>query len=213
MESCLEFQKDLEDDIISIGSRIGKVEAEIKWHEDEQRQIEVNLSELGGKYAEYLGDQMLAVVCKHYKDVRLLESYQKNGKLILDFALHMFAREHGQWIDVLCIGEDIRACEVDKDVERKLLFPHPTLPDGSRPAGFWGYAVNIEADHSDTKTDSGCGLRETLLYRLFGDTQVYEIRDDMKREISCIKDGWCSFNGWWDFEWPWSCVTRMLVSA
>ncbi|XP_021977542.1 structural maintenance of chromosomes flexible hinge domain-containing protein GMI1 [Helianthus annuus] len=271
MESCLEFRKDLEDDIIAIGSRIGKVEAEIKWLEDEQRQIEVSLSELEGirnqilsidtygslgknniiarveskancaaslvmkhlkamrvqdlcglmgniigivallgtaptfelsrLFAEYLGDQMLAVVCKHYEDVRLLESYQKNGKLNPDFALHMFAKELGQSIDgrylVLCI-EDIRACEVDKDVEGKLLFPDPTLPDGSRPAGFLGYAVNminIEADHSDTKTDSGCGLRETLFYRLFGDTQVYETRDDMKRAISCIKDGAVSMDG------------------
>ncbi|KAJ0765096.1 putative histidine kinase/HSP90-like ATPase superfamily [Helianthus annuus] len=270
-ESFREFRKDLEDDIHEIGLRIGKVEAEIRWLEDEQRQIEVNLSELGGirdqilgidsygslgknriltrvesksdcaaslvmkhlkgmrdqdrcglmgniigivallgttptfelsrLFSEYLGDQMLAVVCKHYEDVRLLESYQKNGKLNPDFALHMFARKLGQSINgrylVLCI-EDIRACAVDKDVEGKLLFPDPRLPNGSTPAGFLGYAVNminIDADHLDTKTDSGCGLRETLFYRLFGDTQVYETRDDMKRAISCIKDGAISMDG------------------
>ncbi|KAJ0764674.1 hypothetical protein HanPI659440_Chr08g0294801 [Helianthus annuus] len=182
-------------------------------------------------FAEYLGDQMLAVVCKHYKDVRLLESYQKNGKLIPDFALHMFAREHGQSIDVLCIGEDISSTLIGHVKWIKMLnesfcflIQHFLLMDPDQQAfgaiyavnieAFGAiYAVNIEADHSDTKTDSGCGLRETLLYRLFGDTQVYEIRDDMKREISCIKDGWCSFNGWWDFERPWSCVSRMLVSA
>lgn len=87
---------------------------------------------------------------------------------------------------------------MDKDVEGKLLFPHPTLPDGSTPAGFLGYAVNminIEDDHWDTKTASGCGLRETLFYRLFGETQVYETRKDMKRAMSCIKDGAVSMDG------------------
>ncbi|KAI7749942.1 hypothetical protein M8C21_002600, partial [Ambrosia artemisiifolia] len=53
----------------------------------------------------------------------------------------------------------------------------------------------IDADHVDTKTESGCGLRETLFYRLFGETQVYETRDDMKRAISCIKDGAVSMDG------------------
>ncbi|KAI7727062.1 hypothetical protein M8C21_012163, partial [Ambrosia artemisiifolia] len=271
IESCLEFRKDLEDEIIEIRSRIGKVESEIKCLEDEQKRIEVNLSEIGGirdqirsidtygslgknkiiahveskshcaaslvmkhlkamrdqdrfglmgniigivallgttptfelsrLFAEYLGDQMLAVVCKYYEDIRLLESYQKNGKLNPNFALHMFARELGQSINgrylVLCI-EDIRACEVGKDVEGKLLFPDPTLPNGATPAGFLGYAVNminIDADHLDTKTDFGYGLRETLFYRLFGETQVYETRDDMKRALPCIKDGAISMDG------------------
>lgn len=91
-----------------------------------------------------------------------------------------------------------RACGVDKDAEGKLLFPDPTLPCGSRPAGFLGYAVNlvnIDDDHLDTVTDSGFGLRETLFYRLFGDTQVYATRDDMKRAVSCIKDGAVSLDG------------------
>ncbi|XP_076919274.1 protein DEFECTIVE IN MERISTEM SILENCING 3-like [Bidens hawaiensis] len=157
--------------------------------------------ELSKLFAEYLGDQMLAVVCRHYEDINLLESYDENGKLNPNFALHMFTRELGQSINdrylVLCI-EEIRVCEADKDVEGKLLFPHPTLPDGSTPAGFLGYAVNminIEDDHWDTKTASGCGLRETLFYRLFGETQVYETRKDMKRAMSCIKDRAVSMDG------------------
>lgn len=78
------------------------------------------------------------------------------------------------------------------------MFPDPTLPDGSTPSGFLGYAVNminIDADHLKTKTVSGCGLRESLFYRLFGETQVYETREDMKRAISCIKDGAISLDG------------------
>ncbi|KAI3731384.1 hypothetical protein L1987_62572 [Smallanthus sonchifolius] len=271
IEHFLEFQKDLRHDIIEIRKKIGKLEADIKLLEDEQKSIEVNLSEFGGirdqilsigtygslgknqilarveskpdcaaallmkhlkemqgqdhhglmgniigivallgttptfelsrLFAEYLGDQMLAVVCKHYEDVRLLERYDKNGRLNPKFALHMFARKLGQSINgryhVLFI-EDIRACKVDTDVEGTLLFPDPILPNGSTPVGFLGYAVNminIDFDHLDTKTDSGCGLRETLFYRLFGETQVYETREDMKRAISCLKDGAVSLDG------------------
>nr|XP_043610523.1 structural maintenance of chromosomes flexible hinge domain-containing protein GMI1 [Erigeron canadensis] len=158
----------------------------------------LNLSRI---FAEYLGDQMLAVVCKSYEDVNLLETYDENGKLNASHALHMFASELGQPISgrylILCI-EDIRACELDKDLQGKLMLPNPTLPDGSTPAGFLGYAVNmidIDVDHIDTKTDSGCGLRETLFYRLFGETQVYKSREEMKRAISCIKDGAVSLDG------------------
>lgn len=62
-------------------------------------------------FAEYLGDEMLAVVCKSYKDVHLLESYEKNGRLNRKRALHMFATAMGKSVNgryhVLCI-EDIR---------------------------------------------------------------------------------------------------------
>ncbi|KAK9049166.1 hypothetical protein SSX86_031867 [Deinandra increscens subsp. villosa] len=157
--------------------------------------------ELSRLFAEYLGDQMLAVVCKYYEDIRLLERYRKNGTLNPKQALHMFARELGQSINgrylVLCI-EDIRPCKVDKDVHGKLLFPAPILPDGSIPGGFLGYAVNminIDVDHLDAKTVSGYGLRETLFYRLFRETQVYETREDMNRAIPCIKDGAVSLDG------------------
>uniref|UniRef100_UPI001CB92551 structural maintenance of chromosomes flexible hinge domain-containing protein GMI1-like n=1 Tax=Erigeron canadensis TaxID=72917 RepID=UPI001CB92551 len=161
----------------------------------------LNLSRI---FAEYLGDQMLAIVCKSYEDSSLFETYEEDGKLNPKFpnhALHSFARELWQTINgrylILCI-EDIRACEVDKDLQGKLILPNPTLPNGSTTAGFLGYAVNmidIDVDHIDTKTDSGCGLRETLFYRLFGETQVYKSREEMKRAISCIKDGAVSLDG------------------
>ncbi|KAK1415185.1 hypothetical protein QVD17_30957 [Tagetes erecta] len=271
VESCLEFQKDLERELIVIGLRIGELEEEIEVLENELKTTEINLKEFKGirerilrtgtydslgknnilarvesksdcaaalvmkhlremreqdqcdlmgniigivallgttptfelsrLFAEYLGDQMLAVVCKHYEDVRLLERYDKNGKLNPKYALHMFARELGQSINnryLVLFIEDIRACKVNKDVEGKLLFRNPILPDGSTPAGFLGYAVNminIDADHLETKTLSGCGLRESLFYRLFGETQVYETREDMKGAISCIKDGAVSLDG------------------
>ncbi|XP_071686179.1 structural maintenance of chromosomes flexible hinge domain-containing protein GMI1 [Rutidosis leptorrhynchoides] len=157
--------------------------------------------ELSRIFAEYLGDQILGVVCKSYQDVSLLETYEANGQLNRTHALHMLARELGQSINgrylVLCI-EDIRACTVDKDLQGKLLLPDPTFPDGSTPQGFVGYAVNlidIDVDHLNTKTDAGCGLRETLFYRLFGETQVYKTREHMKNAIPCIKDGAVSLDG------------------
>lgn len=55
--------------------------------------------------------------------------------------------------------------------------------------------INIDIDHLETKTISGCGIRETLFYRLFGEAQVYKSRKDMKRAISCIKDGAVSLDG------------------
>lgn len=62
-------------------------------------------------FAEYLGDEMLAVVCKSYEHVILLETYEENGKVNRAHALHMFASELGQSINgrygVICI-EDIR---------------------------------------------------------------------------------------------------------
>lgn len=158
----------------------------------------LNLSRI---FAEYLGDQMLAVVCKSYENIQLLEAYEKNGNVNRAHALHMFASELGQSINrrfgVICI-QDIRACEARKDLQGKLLLPGPTLPNGQTPPGFLGYAVNminIDFDHTNTKTDSGYGLRETLFYRLFGETQVYETREDMKRAISSIKDGAVSLDG------------------
>ncbi|KVI04651.1 Histidine kinase-like ATPase, ATP-binding domain-containing protein [Cynara cardunculus var. scolymus] len=157
--------------------------------------------ELSRIFAEYLGDQMLAVVCKNYKDVRFLETYKKNGRLDHNRALHMLAAGLGKSVigryHLLCI-EDISACKVDKDLEGKLMLPNPSLPDGATPAGFVGYAVNmidIDVDHLDTRTDSGSYLRETLFYRLFGETQVYKTRQDMKNAISCIKDGAVSLDG------------------
>ncbi|XP_023729100.1 structural maintenance of chromosomes flexible hinge domain-containing protein GMI1 [Lactuca sativa] len=281
LESILVFQRDLENELIDFGMRIGKHEENIKLLEYQQRGIESQLLELNvsryhyqscsstrkykygspGKdeitekiecktetaaavviklfkmmsemqdeedcfgtlmgriigvvalvgtaptlnlsriFAEYLGDEMLAVVCKSYEHVILLETYEENGKVNRAHALHMFASELGQSINgrygVICI-EDIRACEAEKDVEGKLLLPDPTLPDGTTPKGFLGYAVNmidIDVDYLNTRTESGYGLRETLFYRLFGETQVYETREDMRRAISSIKDGAVSLDG------------------
>lgn len=55
--------------------------------------------------------------------------------------------------------------------------------------------IDIDVDYLNTRTESGYGLRETLFYRLFGETQVYETREDMRRATSSIKDGAVSLDG------------------
>lgn len=87
--------------------------------------------------------------------------------------------------------------EMDSDPQKKLALPDPVLPNGKRPPGFLGYAVNMVHldDHLHMRTTSGHGLRETLFYRLFGELQVYETRDFMKIAYPCIKEGAISLDG------------------
>ncbi|GJR61073.1 structural maintenance of chromosomes flexible hinge domain-containing protein GMI1 [Tanacetum coccineum] len=152
-------------------------------------------------FAEYLGDQMLAVVCKSYRDVCLIDTYEKSGKFKREQLLDIFPTELRESVNgryhVLCL-ENISPCKAKKDRLGKILLPDPTLPNGSTPAGFVGYAVNlieVDADHVDTKIGCGYGLRETLFYRLFGKTQVYESKEELKSAIHCIKDGAISLDG------------------
>ena len=66
------------------------------------------------------------------------------------------------------------------------------------PRGFIGCAVNmidLEIDHLHTRTAAGHGLRETVLYRLLGEVQVYETRECMLEARRCIKHGAVSLDG------------------
>ena len=84
------------------------------------------------------------------------------------------------------------------DPQRKLALPYPTLPRGNVPRGFIGYAVNmidLDIDHLHTRTAAGHGLRETVLYRLLGEVQVYETRECMLEARRCIKHGAVSLDG------------------
>ncbi|XVF53392.1 hypothetical protein PTKIN_Ptkin05aG0095700 [Pterospermum kingtungense] len=155
--------------------------------------------------AEYLGeDLMLAVVCKTYDAARALEQYEHNGEVDSKLGLHAEATAVGKSVSgrfhVACL-EDIRPYlgEVEvSDRQRKLLLPDPRLPSGNHPPGFIGYAVNlINLEHPKINymTDSGHGLRETLLYGLFGELQVYETREHMENARACIKHGAVSLDG------------------
>lgn len=87
---------------------------------------------------------------------------------------------------------------LETDPQRRLALPNPILLDGTTPHGFLGYAVNlidIVAEHRQTKTVTGHGLRETLFYRLFGELQVYKTNIDMILARVCITDGAISLEG------------------
>lgn len=84
------------------------------------------------------------------------------------------------------------------DPRRMLNLRDPTLPNGKIPPGFLGFAVNmidLESCHLDTRTFSGHDLRDTLFYRLFGELQVYETREFMKRARPYIKHSAVSLDG------------------
>ncbi|XVF10079.1 hypothetical protein REPUB_Repub07fG0152300 [Reevesia pubescens] len=155
--------------------------------------------------AEYLGeDQMLAIVCKSYAAARALEQYECNGEVDSTRGLYAEATALGKSISgrfhVVCL-EDIRPYLGMVDVinpQKKLVLPHPRLPTGDHPPGFMGYAVNmvnLDNPHIDYMTDSGCGLRETLFYRLFSKLQVYETREQMENARTCITHGAVSLDG------------------
>lgn len=88
--------------------------------------------------------------------------------------------------------------KLGSDPDRKLELPDPTLPDGNLPSGYLGYAVNLvnlESHHLQAWTNAGHSLRETLFYGLFGEIQVYETREHMKRAKPFIKHGAVSLDG------------------
>ena len=55
--------------------------------------------------------------------------------------------------------------------------------------------IDLDNNQLCIKTKSGHGLRETLLYRLFGQLQVYQTKEDMIAARSCIKHGAVSLDG------------------
>lgn len=55
--------------------------------------------------------------------------------------------------------------------------------------------VNLDDHHMHIRTSAGNGLRETLLYRLFGELQVYKTRKDMIEARTCIRHGAVSLDG------------------
>ncbi|XP_020698214.2 protein DEFECTIVE IN MERISTEM SILENCING 3 [Dendrobium catenatum] len=154
--------------------------------------------------AEYLGESyMLAIVCKSYETARELEKHSEDGAVNHNCALHAAAAAVGIRIqrrfNVICL-EEIRPYEdpIYNDTQRKLAIPAPRFPSGEIPNGFLGYAVNLitlDSHHSNTRTASGFGLRETLFYQLFGKLQVYKTRAEMQQASSCIDQAAVSLDG------------------
>ncbi|XP_027332090.1 structural maintenance of chromosomes flexible hinge domain-containing protein GMI1 [Abrus precatorius] len=165
----------------------------------------VQSPELSRIFAEYLGeDKMSGVIYRSFDAASSLERYKQNGEIDCERALHAEAAALGKDISkrflVICI-EDIRPYTgrlQENDFQRKLALPNPTLPNGRTPDGFVGYAVNmvdLEINYLQTKTTSGHGLRETVLFSLFKKLHVYKTRENMVAARACIEDGAVSLDG------------------
>ncbi|KAK7293085.1 hypothetical protein RJT34_15946 [Clitoria ternatea] len=165
----------------------------------------VQRPELSRVLAEYLGeDKMLGVICRTFGAASSLERYKQNGEVDCEGGLHTAATALGKAIRnrflVLSL-EDIRpytGCLEVNDSQRKLALAYPRIPNGGTPDGFMGYAVNmvdLNIDFLHTKTASGHGLRETVLFSLFKKLQVYKTRQSMVAARACIEDGAVSLDG------------------
>ncbi|XP_054797444.1 protein DEFECTIVE IN MERISTEM SILENCING 3-like [Prosopis cineraria] len=176
-------QKSIMNDIINLVALLGTVQS----------------PELSRILAEYLGeDKMLSVVCRTFDAASALERYTQSGEVDSTLALHAEAATLGKVICRRFLVLPYNGRCQGHDPQRKLTLPYPTLPNGSMPAGFLGYAVNmIELDdhHLQTRTSTGHGLRETVLFSLFRKLQVYETREHMMAARACIEDGAVSLDG------------------
>ncbi|CAB4300658.1 unnamed protein product [Prunus armeniaca] len=161
-----------------------------------------NLSRL---LSEYLGlETMLAIVCKTYEGVKVLEKYDADGTIISTAGIHGLGSSIGKSIKgrflVICL-EDLSPYVggfVGDDPQRKLSLPKPKLPNGECPPGFLDYAVNtinLDDKNLDCLTSGGHGLRETLFYSLFSRLQIYRTRAEMRLALPCINDGALSLDG------------------
>nr|XP_011470198.1 PREDICTED: protein DEFECTIVE IN MERISTEM SILENCING 3-like [Fragaria vesca subsp. vesca]XP_011470199.1 PREDICTED: protein DEFECTIVE IN MERISTEM SILENCING 3-like [Fragaria vesca subsp. vesca]XP_011470200.1 PREDICTED: protein DEFECTIVE IN MERISTEM SILENCING 3-like [Fragaria vesca subsp. vesca]XP_011470201.1 PREDICTED: protein DEFECTIVE IN MERISTEM SILENCING 3-like [Fragaria vesca subsp. vesca] len=170
----------------------------------------IGTGDLSRVLAEYLGqDQMLAIVCRSFEAAGALEKFVQKPKKPMRGevdSMHFLCEPallqkptHGRSF-VFCL-EDIRPYTGDfdrSDPQRKLALPDPVLPSGMAPDGFLGYAVNmvdLDSHHIHTVTSAGHGLRETVLYCLLGELQVYDTREDMLAAHDCIKHGAISLGG------------------
>ncbi|CAK8570173.1 unnamed protein product [Lathyrus sativus] len=189
-------QKNFLEDIIGVVALLGSVQS----------------PELSRILAEYLGEEkMLGVICKSFNTAISLEKYKKNGEIDYLHALHAEAAGLGKTICkrffIMCF-ENIRPYKSidrqhngslhDNDSQRKLFLPDPKMPNGRTPAGFMGYAVNmidLDTHHLQTRTTSGYGLRETVLFSLFKKLHVYKTRENMMDALPCIEEGAVSLDG------------------
>lgn len=171
------------DDVVGIVALLGTVE-------------DRNMSRM---LSVYLGeDNMLAVVCKTQAAANYFEKYAADGSVDVHFGIHQEAANLGAPIrkrfPIICL-DLIRPYTGGLHLNTKqkplaLPFPHSK--------GFRGFAVNminLSPESLTIVTEHGRGLRETLFYRLFGELQVYETRDDMWQAIGHLKNGAISLDG------------------
>uniref|UniRef100_A0ACD6AIA4 Uncharacterized protein n=1 Tax=Avena sativa TaxID=4498 RepID=A0ACD6AIA4_AVESA len=150
----------------------------------------------------YLGeDNMLAVVCKTLDAACHLEKYDTDGSVDVRFGIHQEAANLGVPIKkrfpIICL-DSISPYDGGHDLTTKQKTLALPFPNSETPKGFSGFAVNminLSPEGLKIKTKHGYGLRQTLFYRLFGELQVYETRNDMWQAIPHLKNGAISLDG------------------
>ncbi|XP_044961503.1 LOW QUALITY PROTEIN: structural maintenance of chromosomes flexible hinge domain-containing protein GMI1-like [Hordeum vulgare subsp. vulgare] len=162
----------------------------------------VNNRELSRMLSVYLGeDNMLAVVCKTLDAANYFEKYDTDGNVDIHFGIHQEAANLGVPISrrfpIICLDEirPYNGSLVWNTRQKKLNLPSP---HSETCKGFHGFAVNLinlSAENLEITTSRGHGLRETLLYRLFGELQVYETRNDMRQAMPHLRNGAISLDG------------------
>ncbi|KAE8773346.1 hypothetical protein D1007_54495 [Hordeum vulgare] len=162
----------------------------------------VNNRELSRMLSVYLGeDNMLAVVCKTLDAANYFEKYDTDGNVDIHFGIHQEAANLGVPISrrfpIICLDEirPYNGSLVWNTRQKKLNLPSP---HSETCKGFRGFAVNLinlSAENLEITTSRGHGLRETLLYRLFGELQVYETRNDMRQAMPHLRNGAISLDG------------------
>ncbi|VVB17361.1 unnamed protein product [Arabis nemorensis] len=135
----------------------------------------------------YLGkDNMLALVCNSSEfglnsseHSRLQSEAARLKRTIADRFLILCLEAYRPWSGGL----------VENDPQKKLAMENPYLSNGDPIPGFKGYAVNmidLASEELSIQTNTGCGIRETLFYGLFGDLQVYETGEHLQAALSHI---------------------------
>ncbi|KAL0890595.1 hypothetical protein Bca101_014578 [Brassica carinata] len=144
--------------------------------------------------SEYLGEDMLALVCKssgliQYSDLRLQAEAARLERSITSRSSVVCLGLTSPWIGGV----------VENDPQRKLAMDDPKQADGDPIPGFQGYAVNminLAEEELIIKTNDGHGLRETLFYSLFRKLQVYETQAQAEEALKHISgDGAVSLDG------------------
>nr|XP_034592299.1 structural maintenance of chromosomes flexible hinge domain-containing protein GMI1 [Setaria viridis] len=159
---------------------------------------------IGRMLAVYLGkDGMLSVVCKTMDAANYIEKYNNHGDVDVGFGIHHKAAVLGVPIksrfSIICLDdiEPYKGGLIRNSPQKELNLVGP-FRHVKKPKGFKGFAVNminLSDENLNITTSSGHGLRETLLYSLFGVLQVYETRNDMFQDMDYLNGGAISLDG------------------
>uniref|UniRef100_A0A3Q7FLQ5 Uncharacterized protein n=1 Tax=Solanum lycopersicum TaxID=4081 RepID=A0A3Q7FLQ5_SOLLC len=148
---------------------------------------------------------MIVVVCKTHDGLKELLTYGRKGPMNKSSGLHGVGASIGRPLDdryLVIFLENLRPYAgefiVDDPQRRLAIRRKPRYVNEETPHVFLGFAVNminIDTANLYCVTRTGYGLRETLLYGLFSQLQVYKTSADMMEALPFIIDGAISLDG------------------